>query len=672
VSGTTSSAEPDRLAAYETTVAPVDEALALSTVRFATGIGAFFAGAGSFAPPGSAEEWAAPLLSVRAESSYLATWVTAVGEAFRQAGADPDGDGIYGDVPDDALAPMVGRPVLSEQRAYLAEQLSTLYERAAAGQLDLTSSEMARLLAMARDLVDSSPDPQAEAELLIAAVGPRDVDTAVRLLGSGAGDATDLHHPAVAGLLDLGNVISLGLENQPSRADRWADELVTPRTILGGLSGEQAEAFGVMGAGNAPGTSSFGTALFGALVNSAGRTPLGSLVHRLDGTTDPLAPMMTAAAARRPDGTFAQAPLAHGMVRAMLDADDGASLVRGFGGDVPERYGGVRRDVLAAAVDTSLPAEQRARLSHDLAGHYVEACESEAAAMLDGRFYSPAVTEGFAVAMQPLLEGWQERPAGSIVVGAEALADAGTGGAAGDAGPAGTLELDDGVLWSAVGHLGEAPGGAEGLSTALAGATTARLAAGYAATAELSGAGFQSPDPIDGDHLDQLGAVYRRVVSAVGNARFRSVVDAVESDGGGLEAAAASVAYGIAGEVPGGSTAAGVTEALSILAADGTETTGGGSALRGLASSLSRDLVAFNLMARPDLATDGLVAALREARASGDESALYRLVHDSSAVLSTGGGAALLELQQLVDQQEERIALDLAVGLDEMTRTEAD
>ena len=187
MSGTTSSAEPDRLAAYETAVAPVDEALALSTLRFATAIGAFFAGAGSFAPPGSAEEWAAPLLSVRAESSYLASWVTAVGEAFRQAGADPDGDGIYGDVPDDALAPMVGRPVLSEQRAHLAEQLSTLYERAAAGQPDLTSSEMARLLAMARDLVDSSPDPQAEAELLIAAVGPRDLDTAVRLLGSGAG-----------------------------------------------------------------------------------------------------------------------------------------------------------------------------------------------------------------------------------------------------------------------------------------------------------------------------------------------------------------------------------------------------------------------------------------------------------------------------------------------------
>ena len=96
MSGTTSSAEPDRLAAYETAVAPVDEALALSTLRFATAIGAFFAGAGSFAPPGSAEEWAAPLLSVRAESSYLASWVTAVGEAFRQAGADPDGDGIYG------------------------------------------------------------------------------------------------------------------------------------------------------------------------------------------------------------------------------------------------------------------------------------------------------------------------------------------------------------------------------------------------------------------------------------------------------------------------------------------------------------------------------------------------------------------------------------------------
>jgi hypothetical protein len=654
MSSTTSSAEPGRLTAFGTTAGSIDDALGLTAAALAADAATFFTGAGAFAPPGSADDWVAPLRSLQAEVAHLGAWVAGVGRAFIDAGTDADGDGIY-DAADDVLASRVGRAVLSEHRAYLAEQLSTLCERAASDERDLTPAEVAHVLAMARALVDRSPDPQAEAQMLIAAMGAADLDTAIRLLETGASDAASTDHPAVAGLLDLGHVVSLGLEGQPSRAERWADALVDHRTLFGDIPGGSAEGLAVMGAGNAPGTSVFGAEVFGGLLAHAGSTPVLGLVHRLYGTTDPLAPIVTTAATRRPDGSFDQAPLAHAIVRHAADEDDGRSLVRLFGGhDAPVAYDTARRDVLMAAVDPSLPADQRVRLSYDLAGHYVEARESPVATDLGYRFYSPAVTQGFAASTQPLLDHWQGDDPGIIHV---------------ETAEGSTLDLTGGVLWDAVGHLGEDPGGAEGLSTALGGTTTARLTASYTTAAERARADVPTTvHPFGPEGLDQLGDVYRVMSTTVGNARFQSVVDAAESDGGRLDAGITSVAYGLAGELPGGSTAAGVTEALDILTSETPEVTGGGSTTAGLAVRLTRDLVAFNLLAHPDLATPGLTTALQAAKQEQGDLGVYRLLHDDRAPLNTPDGMALADLQALVDNQEERIGLDLALAADELTR----
>lgn len=652
-SGTTSAAEPERLGAYGTTTAGVDEALARALGRLEPDVAAFLAGAGDLAPAATTAEWTTPLADLRAEVGHLGRWVAGVGAAFRAAGADGDGDGVYR-ASDELLAPLVGRAVRSEHLEVVASQLATLHERARTGDLDLTAAELARLVAAARLVVDGAADPGTEAERLVAAMGSGDLVAALTLLSSGAADATGTDHTAVAALLDLGHILSLGLESDPARAERWADE-IADHAVFGTLPTPLVEGLAVMAGGNAPGTSVLGPEVVRALVAGGQSAPVGGLVHRLYGTTDPLAPVTTVAAACGPDGSYVQAPLAHAVTRRALD--DPATMVRVFGGEAPDAYDAVRGEVLVAAVDPSLPDHRRVLLADDLAHHYVAARESTVVTTFGLRLYSPTVTEGFGAALQPLLDHWEGSEAGEIVV---------------RRGPGDTMTSSDRHLWDAVAALGQDSGGSAGLSSALAGTTTSRLAASAATGAERARAGMPTGiPPFGADDLDQLGEVYRVVAGRVGNARFNAVVDAVGTDGNRLEAALASVSRGVAGEVPGGSTLAGAAEALTILTQDHPDVTGVGPTTGGLAVHLTRDLVAFNLQARPDLATPGVIAALREATASDGALGVHLLVHDDRAPLHTSGGRALADLQRLVDQQEEKIDLDLALALDELTRRRA-
>ncbi|HET9608553.1 MAG TPA: hypothetical protein VFP06_03035 [Acidimicrobiales bacterium] len=651
-SGTTSAAEPERLGAYGTTAAGVDEALARALGRLEPDVAAFLAGAGDLAPAAATADWTTPLADLRAEVGHLGRWVADMGAAFLAAGADGDGDGVYR-ASDEVLAPLVGRALRSEHLEVLAAQLATLHERARSGDLDLTAGDLAQLVSAARLVVDGAADPRTEAERLVAAMGSGDLVTALTLLSSGAADATGSDHTAVAALLDLGHILSLGLESDPARTERWADEIVD-HTVFGTLPGPLLEGLAVMAGGNAPGTSVLGSEVAGALVAGGRSAPVGGLVHRLYGITDPLAPVMTSAATRGPDGAYVQATLAHAITGRAVD--DPAAMVRIFGGEAPRAYDAVRRDVLVAAVDPSLPDDRRVLLADGLAHHYVAARESPVATTFGLRLYSPTVTEGFGTALQPLLDHWQGEAAGRVSVES----------------PDGRqVTLGDGRLWGAVGHLGQDPGGTLGLSSALTGTTTTRLAASYATASDLARAGAPTGvSPFTPDDLDRLGEVYRTVASTVGNARFNAVVDAVESDGDRLEAALTSVTQGVVSELPGGATVTSAAEALDILTRDQPEVTGGGSTMSGLAVHLTRDLVAFTLQARPDLATPGVVAALREAKATDGDLGVHLLIHDDGAPLDTGGGRALADLQRLVDHQEERIDLELALALDEVTQRE--
>jgi hypothetical protein len=326
----TSAAVPDRLAAFAAAHPAIDEPLACATLRAVAGLAEVAAAAGGVGSLG--EDLLVPLLDLRAEAAYQATWVGAVGAAFRAAGADIDGDGVV-TARDDDLPP-VGSASRADRLAEVAALLASLRERAAAGGPTITAGELATVLATARDLVATAPDPGAEAARILATVGAGDVAVAVDLLGEATSDATDPAHVAVAALFDLGALVSLGLEGQPERAERWAHQLTGTLAAHDLVGDGRVDGVALLGGGNAPGAATFGVALAAGLQAGGVETRRWGPVHRLYGTTHPLAPTVAAAGARGVDGRFAQVPLAHGLVAdlARAEADRGQALAGVFGG----------------------------------------------------------------------------------------------------------------------------------------------------------------------------------------------------------------------------------------------------------------------------------------------------------------------------------------------------
>ncbi|HEX6419898.1 MAG TPA: hypothetical protein VFZ77_15460, partial [Acidimicrobiales bacterium] len=429
-----SCAEPSRLAAYGEAAGAVDEALARTVARLESGIAAFVAGAGELAPAGT-DQWITPVAGVRAEVAHLGRWVAGVGACFQAAGGDGDRDGVHV-AADSAVAGVVGRAALAEHRALLAAELATLHERARTGDPEAGDAGVARTLALARLLVDDAADPRAEARRLVAAMEAGDLVAALAALAPAAGGAGTADHPAVVGLRDLGYVMSLGLEGDAARAERWARQ-VRGTAVLDALPPVLAEGLAVAATGNAPGTATFGAEMVAVLAEAEPAPALG-LTRRLYGTTDLVAPALATAAGLGDGGVPVQAPLAHAIVARAVD--DPAAMLRLLGGADPDAYDAVRRDVLVAAVDPSLDAGRRIRLANDLAMHYAAAREG-VVAPFGLRPYDALAREGFGAALQPLLEHWQGGVAGRVAV------------------DGGGVVLDDAPLWRAVGHLGQDAGG---------------------------------------------------------------------------------------------------------------------------------------------------------------------------------------------------------------------
>lgn len=636
----TSSAMPDRLAAFAARHAVIDEPLATASARAVADLSAFAARAGDFGTVGI--DGLIPLSDLRTEAAHQAGWVRAVGEAFRAAGADPDGDGVV--TARDADLP-AGPASRSDHLAQLSAVLASLRQRAASGDLSVTADEFREMLATARHLVATAADPQAVAARILAPVGAGDIAVAVNVLADGPAPPSGGADSAAA-LADLGRLLSLGLEDQPARAERWARELTGARAAWGGAP--YVDGLALLGGGNAPGTAVFGVALAAGLRSTGARTQRLGPVHLRYGTTDPLAPAVAAAGARAPDGRFSQVPLAHGIVADLAGTDRGRALVASFGGGASDVHDRARADALRAAVDPTVPAPARVRLALDLAARYRQRHEL-LPTFPDLELYGPAVTSGLGAATQPLLEHWRAHgDTGTIDVPADG----------------GAVSVPDGALWATVGDLAEEPGGAEGLGAALGGATTRRLAAGAAAyQGELrADAGASAVAPLAPNSLRELGQLYTRTAVAAGNARFQAIAGHVER-GPTTEDAIRPIVNGALGEIPGGSVAAGGVHTLELATTEPPEVTGGGAVTRGLEPSLTAALVRLDLAHRPDLATEAVTRALREAEAAGP-TGVYDLIHGDDQVSRTGAGRELSELQALVTAQEDVVDVRLATGLD--------
>jgi hypothetical protein len=639
----TSSAEPFRLSLFGLGVQPVADDLGTGATSVETAMSAFTAGAGDFAPVTSAIDWTAPLRSLRDEVAFLGSWTARVGGWFRDAGADTDGDGVFGTDDEGALSAVLGSPVLAEERLRLAAALATLHERTRSGESGMTQAEVALLLGQVRSVISASDDPRAEAELLTATMGAGDVVAALLLLEPGAHDGSSAVDVSVAALRDLGHLLSLGLEDQPERAERWADEILTEKVASGPVwdIGSSVESVAVMGSGNAAGTSMVTGALYSQLINRTGSSPRGGLVDRLYGVTAPGAPILVTAAAVDAQGCRPQASLAHevvsrtleaGAMRQVFDRDAGTGA---FESEAGRRYQAQLREVLVASVDMSIDRIDRQTLAYELTDAFVAARSLP----LVGDAFSADVTRGFAGATQPLLESWTGAAGGSV-----------------EGGWSRGLVPDD-LLWEAVGHFAEAPGGVAGLQDAVEGMTTVRL--GELAIPERAAAGGDL-GPYDGTDLVELGETYQRLAYEVGNERFNSLVDAAEQ---GVEPddASLSVAYGVIGEAPGGSTLAGVIEGLRGFADEGPEVTGGNSPIEGLELRLTRDLILQNLAADPVLGADPhLGTVLEQVSARQGVAGLHDLVHGSQHALNDEAGPGLTRLRDLVRAQEATVNLAVA------------
>jgi hypothetical protein len=126
----TSSADPDRLAAYRGRFTDADQELTTLAADLDETMEAFAAGAGSYLPQGFDATSAGELTrGLRDESEHLGDWVASVGRAFREA----DLLGIPADQLDTFISKRVGEPTIAE-----AEQAAQGQQDAAAlrGQLE--------------------------------------------------------------------------------------------------------------------------------------------------------------------------------------------------------------------------------------------------------------------------------------------------------------------------------------------------------------------------------------------------------------------------------------------------------------------------------------------------------------------------------------------------------
>lgn len=114
---TTSSAEPARLEAYPSRVAEVDEQLTTVVNQLDSAMARFATGSHAYLPSGFDQNGAGDLVrGIRDESQHLARWVASVGAAFREAGSDRDGDGIF-EAQDELIADRVGEATIAGAQA---------------------------------------------------------------------------------------------------------------------------------------------------------------------------------------------------------------------------------------------------------------------------------------------------------------------------------------------------------------------------------------------------------------------------------------------------------------------------------------------------------------------------------------------------------------------------
>ncbi|HEX7135233.1 MAG TPA: hypothetical protein VF228_21850 [Iamia sp.] len=567
-----------------------------------------------------------------------------IARRFRTADS---GDGVV-TVDEGALGQPLPIAYTPEQRQRLAEEAADEYANLAEDDGDPTTrAELAGYLDLIRAEIDAAGEGlsgveafearKRRAAALLAAAGPRDLRTALELIGDDVRDGGTNQERGEGSLEDLGIFTSLGLEDDPIRAQEWiatleeewdwdgyhgedtergellallATQVDTDSRVLGeeifwrifddpwhpDHPNELLEAVG--------GDPSVFTVLFSGIADSARLS--NAIVDRgigLDAAGD--------------DQRAAQWD-------ALLDARYDGFENRGDGrGDdsADARYQDALGDLLTAATSERLLPEERVATAlgllqylEDHAGnddHYV-------------RFSGP-VREALGRTIDPLLDAWIAGDRTTLAVPGEPPIDL----------PPESMEL----LQRTLDRIAQDPDAARGLTWALTDFVEAQVHAAVR-------------DGGDGD-LSQLGIVLQELIGETSGSRYDALREVVE--GGGAQSAIESLFTSALGEAPiVGSAASAVYGALKAYY--GNPTGGGDEILPVNFTSFVRTEL---LLAHIEAGDAGLGPAaqrrLEQAAAEGGPTAVEDLL------LSDPDFAAI---ERVIEEEKQRIDPELVEALD--------
>lgn len=586
--------------------------------------------------------------------------VATVAQRFRAADSSP---GVV--TVDDSVLGAPLTPVISpERRAELAEEAADEYANLAEDDDDpTTAAELAGYLAVIRAEIEAAgeglpPDEAFEAqkdraEELLHHAGPRDLRVALEMIGDGVEAGGADQEQAEATLADLGLFTSLGLDDDPTRAQRWIAVLEEEWDWDGshGDDTERGELLALLATQVDTRTRTFGEEIFWRVFEDPWHPDLDNdILEAVAGDSSVFTVLF---------GGLADSPrLANAIVdRGILLADEGGYLGQrwvalldarydGFenGGDGrgddsdDARYQQALADLLTAATHEDLPLEDSvptALALLDYADRYAGNDEHYV------RFSAP-VREAFGRTIGPLLDAWLAGDAGSLAVPGDPPI------------PLPPEAFDQ--LQDALDRIARDPDASAGLLVELTDFTRDEIHAAVAAG--------------DDEPFSELGVILLAVIGGSSSTRYHDLIGSVE--GGGAQAGFEAVAVELLSLVKfanlGTLAKAGYR---GLRAYYGSDVPGGGNQLPPFFTSFVRsELLLAHLDAGTIPPDPALEAAIEAAAEQGGYPALEDLLLNPDDLARQGVSAetiaALDELEDRIEDEKQRISPELVQALDDI------
>lgn len=600
----------------------------------------------------------APLARVRTLDETLTT----VAQRFRAADSGP---GVV-TVADDALGVPLAETFSERRIDQLAEEAADEYANLAEDDGDPTTNEElagylevidAEIAAAGEGLppLEAFEAEKVRAAELLAAAGPRDVRTALEMIQGDIEDGGVAQERGEAILADLGVFTSLGLEDDPIRAQEWMATLQEEWDwdSYHGDDHERGELLALLATQVDTRTRTLGELVFWRIFEDPLPTEGNELLEAVAGDSSAFTVMF--------EGFADSARLANAIVDrgiTMVDPDDPNpdtlgqrwldlidAQYEGFenGGDgtgddsEDDRYQRALAGLLAAATDESLLPEERTATALGLLQFLEDASYS------DDRWtnFSAPVIETIGLTIDPLLDAWLAGTSNQLRVPGDPPIDL----------PPEAFDL----LQRTLDRIAQSPEASQGLMTVLTDFTQDQIRAAVAAGNDRL--------------LSDMAGILHAVVGGGAGSRYDALVSSVE--GGGAEAGVTAFAVELLSLVKfaniGTLAKAGYR---GLTAYYGSDVPSGGGLVPGFYTGFIRSEL---LLAHLDAGTiddPALAAALEDVATEGGYPAIDDLLLHPEDLADRGVSAATIaeleDLEEVIEEQKQRIQPETLAAIDEI------